>query len=240
MKDTLTATQDQVAKLRTMVDKSSVDAVDTARRERDQAIRDKNDGIRAAQSQTAHETYEAHQKQKEAERQAKKAKQTLKERSFLYMGLLAFTLFCIGIMNAQVVSDFIDFLVIPAIGIYESACEYTDWLIHLSDKIDIAWAWVVRIILTLLIIAIILGFVYAIVSLVKWYKERWCTLSIKTMVITLAIITIFGEPIRGYISINLILLFFLIQIAYLFALWYFDGYFENRYRSDEWKQIQNR
>lgn len=88
MKDTLTATQDQVAKLRTMVDKSSVDAVDTARRERDQAIKDKNDSIRAAQSQASHETYEAHQKQRAAEHQATKAKQTLKERSFLYMGLL--------------------------------------------------------------------------------------------------------------------------------------------------------
>ena len=223
-----------------MVDKSSVEAVDSARRERDQAIKDKKDGIMAAQSQATHEIYEAHQKQKEAEQKIKKATETLKERSFLYMGLLAFTLLCIGIMNVQVVSDFIDFFVVPVTGIYKYACDYTSWLIGLSDKMDVAWAWVVRILLTLLIIVIVLGILIGIVSIVKWYKKRWCTLSLKTMVITLAIINVFGEPIREIISINLILLFFLIQITYLFALWYFDGYFEKRYRTDEWKAIQNR
>ena len=77
-------TRDQNAKLRDMVDKSSVEAVDRARAERDQAIRDKEKAIKAAQSQASHETYEAHQKQKDAERKAKKAIDTLKERSFLY------------------------------------------------------------------------------------------------------------------------------------------------------------
>ena len=233
-------TRDQNAKLRDMVDKSSVEAVDSARRERDQAIKDKKDGIRAAQSQATHEIYEAHQKQKEAEQKAKKATETLKERSFLYMGLLAFTILCIGIMNAQVVSDFIDFFVVPVTGTYKYACDYISWLIGLSDKMDVVWAWVVRILLTLVIIAVVLVIVFGIVFIANWYKKRWCTLSLKTMVVTLAIITVFGEPIRGIISINLILLFILIQIAYLFVLWYFDGYFENRYRSDEWEKIQNR
>ena len=56
--------RDQNSKLRDMVDKSSVEAVDRARAERDQAIRDKEKGIEAAQSQSTHETYEAHQKQR--------------------------------------------------------------------------------------------------------------------------------------------------------------------------------
>ena len=75
--------RDQNSKLRDMVDKSSVEAVDHARAERDQAIRDKEKGIKAAQSQATHETYEAHQKQKAAEQKAKKAIDALKERSFL-------------------------------------------------------------------------------------------------------------------------------------------------------------
>ena len=223
-----------------MVDKSSVEAVDSARRERDQAIKDKKDGIRVAQSQATHEIHEAHRKQKEAEQKAKVATETLKERSFLYIGLLAFTLLCIGIMNAQVVSDFINFFVVPVTGIYKYACDYFSWLIGLSGKMDVAWAWVVRILLTLLFIALICYAVMGFVSLFKWYKHRWCTLSLKTMVVTIAIITVFGEPIRKVIRINLILLFFLVQICYLFTLWYFDGYFANRYRTDEWEQIQNR
>lgn len=223
-----------------MVDKSSVEAVDRARAERDQAIREKKEGIRVAQSQATHEIHEAQQKQKDAEQQAKKAVATLKERSFLYMGLLAFILLCVGVMNTQVVSDFLDFFKVPAIGIYNMASDYTDWLISLSSKIEVGWAWAVRILLTLLIIAGCFGIIVCLFSLWKWYKSRWCTLSLKVMVVTLAIITAFGEPIRSIISINLILLFFLVQIAYLFVLWYFDGYFENRYRSDEWKAIQNR
>lgn len=232
--------RDQNSKLRDMVDKSSVEAVDRARAERDQAIRDKEKGIEAAQSQSTHETYEAHQKQKDAERKAKKAMDTLKERSFLYMGLLAFTLLCVGVMNSQVVSDFLDFFKVPSVDIYNMASDYIEWLISLSDKLEIGWAWVVRILLTLIILGACFGAIICLFSLWKWYKSRWCTLSLKVMVVTLAIITVFGEPIRSIVSINLILLFFLVQIAYLFVLWYFDGYFENRSRTDEWKAIQNR
>ena len=232
--------RDQNSKLRDMVDKSSVEAVDRARAERDQAIRDKEKGIEAAQSQATHETYEAHQKQKDAERKAKKAMDTLKERSFLYMGLLAFTLLCVGVMNSQVVSDFLDFFKVPSVDIYNMASDYIEWLISLSDKLEIGWAWVVRILLTLIILGACFGAIICLFSLWKWYKSRWCTLSLKVMVVTLAIITVFGEPIRSIVSINLILLFFLVQIAYLFVLWYFDGYFENRSRTDEWKAIQNR
>ena len=223
-----------------MVDKSSVEAVDRARAERDQALRDKDKGIKAAKSQASHETYEAHQKQKDAEQQAKKAVSTLKERSFLYMGLLAFTLLCVGVMNTQVVSDLLDFFKVPSVGIYNMASDYIEWLISLSDKLELGWAWVVRILLTLLILGACFGIVVCLFSLCKWYRSRWCTLSLKVMVVTLAIITVFGEPIRSIISINLILLFFLVQIAYLFVLRYFDGYFEKRYRTNEWKVIQNR
>ena len=43
-----TAIQNQNSKLKEMVSKSSVEAVDRARAERDQAIRDKDKGIKAA------------------------------------------------------------------------------------------------------------------------------------------------------------------------------------------------
>ena len=223
-----------------MVDKSSVDAVDTARAERDQAIRDMKAGIKAAQSKSSHDTYEAHQKQKEAEKKASSAIKTLETRSFLYIGLLAYTLLGVAIMNSQVVSDFLDFFKVPAVGIYNALNEYTNWLINLSKSMEVGWAWVIRILLTLVIIALFAGIIVGICHLIKWYKSRWCTLSLKVMVITLAIIAVFGEPIRSVISINLILLFFIIQVLYLFVLVYFDGYFENRYRTEEWEAFQKK
>ena len=42
-----------------------------------------------------------------------------------------------------------------------------------------------------------------------------------------------------FLPINLIPLFFMMQIIYLVVLWYFDGYFEVRYRKDDWERIQN-
>ena len=235
----VTATRDQNAKLKEMVSKSSVEAVDTARAERDQAIRDKKEGIRAAESKAWHETYEAEQKQKKAEDKAKEAAETLERRSFLYIGLLAFTLLCCAVMNSQVVSDFLDFFKVPALGIYDMVCEYSEWLIGLSDQMEIGWAWVVRILVTLLIIAIVFGIACGIIALIQNYNKRWCILSLKVMVITLAIIAVFGEQIRKFVPVNLILLFFLVQIGYLIVLWYFDGFYANRYRSDEWERIQN-
>lgn len=238
--DEVTTTRDQNSKLKELVSKSSVEAVDTARAERDQAIRDKKEGIRAAESKAFHETYAAEQKQKKAEDEAKEAKDTLERRSFLYFGLLTFTLLCQAIMNSQVVSDFLDFFKVPALDIYDFVCEYANWLIGLSDQMEIGWAWVVRIFLTLLIGAVVFGVGFGIVALIKVYNERWCTLSLKVVVITIAIITVFGKQIRSFVSINLILLFLLVQVGYLISLWYFDGFYANRYREDEWEKIQNR
>lgn len=223
-----------------MVIKSSVDAVNKANAEREQAIRDKNAGIKAVQSKASHEVYEAHQKQKEAENKASSAIKTLETRSFLYIGLLAYTLLGVAIMNPQVVSDFLDFFKIPAVGIYNALNDYINWLINLSKSMEAVWAWVIRILLSLIIIALCVRIVVGVCHLITWYKSRWCTLSLKVMVITLAIISVFGEPIRTVIPINLILLFFISQLLYLFVLVYFDGYFENRYRTDEWEAFQKK
>lgn len=226
-------------KLKTMVNKSSVDAVDKADAERRQAIRDRDKGIKEAQSKAFHETYEAHEKQRKAEAEAKEAKQTLEKKAFLYFGLLAYTLICCGIMNPQVRSDFVDFFTVIISTTADSLTEYVDWLSGFSDKMEWYWAWLLRILFSAGILACFIGIGAGIIALYKKYKERWCTLSLKVLTSTLAIITVFGEPIRSFVPINLIPLFFLIQIGYLIVLWYFDGYYENRYRRDEWERIQN-
>lgn len=226
-------------KLREMVDKSSVEAVDRANAERKQTLRDCEKKIKEIKSKSIHETYEAHEKQRKAETEAKEAKQKLEKKAFLYFGLLAYTLICCGIMNPQVRSDFVDFFTVIISTTADSLTEYVDWLSGFSDKMEWYWAWLLRILFSAGIIACFIGIGAGIIALYKKYKERWCTLSLKVLTSTLAIITVFGEPIRSFVPINLIPLFFLIQIGYLIALWYFDGYFENRYRKDEWERIQN-
>lgn len=234
------AIRDQNSKLQELVSKSNVGAVNKANAERDQARRDAAEMVEQIKRKCYHDTYEAEKREREATERAKKAEDDLKRKTFLAFGLLAFTLLCEGVMNAQVRADFIDFFKVPVIGIFNVASNYIDWLIGLSDKLEIGWAWIIRILLTLLIGAGLFGCGFGIFVLIKKYNERWCTLSLKVIVISLAIITVFGKTISSLLPINLILLFFLIQVGYICALWYFDGYFENRYRTDEWKQIQNR
>lgn len=227
------------ANLKSLVNKSSVDAVDKANAERKQAFRERDQGIKEAKSRAIHECYEAHEKQRQAESEAQKAKDALEKKTNLYFGLLAFTLICCGIMNTQVRTDFIDFFVTIASYIADFISLYVPWLSSFSDKMEWYWAWLLRIFLTVLIIGGCLGIGAGLVAIYQKYKERWCTLSFKVLVGSLAVITVFAEPIRRFIPINLIPIFISIQIIYLLVLWYFDGYYANRYRRDEWKRIQN-
>lgn len=226
-------------RLREMVNKSSVDAVDKANAERKQTLRDCEKKIKEIKSQSIHETYEAHEKQRLAESEAKAAKETLKRKTSLYLGLLTFTLLCCGIMNEQVRTDFVDLIIAVASSIADFIAIYVPWLSSFSNKMEWYWAWLLRISITVLILAGCFGIGAGIVAIYHKYKERWCTLSFKVLIGSLAVITVFAEPIRYFIPINLIPLFIGTQIAYLFILWYLDGYYDNRYRKDEWERIQN-
>ena len=233
------ATRDLNANLKTLVNKSSIDAVDKANAERKQAIKDRDQGIKDAKSKAIHECYEAHEKQRKAESEAKEAKDTLARKTYLYFGLLIYTLLCCGVMNPQVRTDFISFFTTIITTVAEMLTTYIGWLSSFSDKMDWYWAWLLRILFSVAIVACLFGIGAGIIALYSKYKERWCTLSLKVLACTTATLTVFGEPIRRFIPINLILLFFMLQIGYLIVLWYFDGYFENRYQRDKWEQIQN-
>ena len=242
------AIRDQNAKLKDLVDKSSADAVDAARAARDRAIRDRDNGIQEARLQATHETSQAREKQQQAENEAHRAKESLKKRSFLYISLLAFTLFCCGVTNRQVVSDFASFLETLIMGVFHMISSYIGWMKKPSYYgefnqvlyFDTGMAWFLRIITLVAVLGIITALTIGIALLVMLYMDRWCTLSLKVMVMSLAVITIFGKSIRTVLPVNLILLFFLIQIAYLGVLWYLDGYFASRQRSATWEYIQNR
>jgi hypothetical protein len=138
-----------------------------------------------------------------------------------------------GIMNPQVRTDFAEFFSVQAHALYDSFTSYISWLIELSSRMENYWAWIIRIGLSALLILSIFLCGVGLSALYKKYKKRWCTLSLKVLVGSIAIISVFGEPIRTVIHINLILLFLLVQIGYLAVLWYFDGYFANRYREDD-------
>ena len=72
-----------------------------------------------------------------------------------------------------------------------------------------------------------------------YYKKRWCNLSLKVLLASIAAVIVFGEDIKTYININLVLLIIIIQLVYLGVLVYFDGYFDAHNRNNDWESIQN-
>ena len=233
-------TRDLNVKLKSMVDDSNVYAVKKANNERNAAIRDKEESIKKIKSDADCEIYKAKSAQQNAEREAEKSATELTRMSFLYVGLLAFTQLCCAIANIQLREDFFDFFTVPFRVISELKNGYAAWLISLSDKMESGLAWFIRIFVSILVIGLVVAIIFFITALIMTYAKRWCTLSLKVLVATLAILSVFGEFIRKFLPINLILLFFLVQVGYLIILWYFDGYYYSRHRTDEWEQIQNR
>ena len=240
-------TQNQNAKLWEMVNKSSVEDVDRAVAKQNQAIRECTIKIKEVQAKAIHEVQEAHKKQCTAETEANVAKETQKKKSFLSFGLLSFTLLCCGIMNSQVVSDIIDFFKVITVVLFEVGFSYFNWIhnpyCHTSlGKLlyfKTGMSWFLRILTFVLILGCIYFLVALLKSLLKKYKKRWCTLSVKVISVSLVVITVFGKPIRTILPINLVLLLILTQIGYLGVLRYFDKYFDSRCRADDWKEIQN-
>ena len=113
-------------------------------------------------------------------------------------------------------------------------------MMHASDTMAIGTAWFMRILLTILLLIGTCVCFKLISLLVSTYKKRWCTLSLKVLVVSLAVIEVFGPAFRSIVSINLVLLFFLTQIGYLILLRYLDDYYEMHNRTDEWRRKQNR
>jgi hypothetical protein len=247
LKEKLAASQDTIAKLKKQIDKSSVDAVNKANRERDKAINDKYNRIKEIQATERQKVYEADRKQRLAEAERDEANAMLKKRSFLYFSLLAIVLFIISLRNKQFLSDFKNLFKIPAIYLFKHACKYMAWLKYPTysngNKIiafNDYWAWILRILTVLVMITAICGVIYSIILLIKIYCRRWCTLSIKVLVISYSALIVFGDIIRLVIPINLLLLIILSQVIYLFVLWYFDGYYEKRGLTNIWTFYQNR
>ena len=98
-------------------------------------------------------------------------------------------------------------------------------------------AWILRILSSALLIATITGICYGIYKLWLYYRKRWCNLSLKVLLISLAVMIVFGSSIK---SINLVLLLVIIQMVYLGVLICLDGYFEDHHKATNWKKIQHR
>ena len=218
-------TQTRVVNLEKTVNMSSVQAVNQAIQERDQA----------------------NEKREEAEKASTKTSALLKRRSFLYSGLLNGLLFFLSVKNKVFVNDIIDFFKIPTQTLFHFVTVYFTWLhtpTYGKNEEIIAFspelAWCLRIITPLLITVVFIIVIKFIISLIRFYRRRWCPLSLKAWVFSYGGVVIFGDKIQSILPINLLLLVLIFQVLYLIILLCMDTYYENRYLTLEWEQIQNR
>ena len=183
-------------------------------------------------------------------RQAKKEVKRAKKNQQIAWGSLLVTLLCCLIAYPTFSWDVWYFVSVPVVWSWNKLNDYAAWMekpyyskmVNGTEKLlafSTGWAWFLRILTIILIIACIGASIYGIYRIALYYKKRWCNLSLKVLLASLAAIIVFGEDIREHISINLVLLLIIIQLIYLGVLAYFDGYYDTRNRTDEWEKFQN-
>lgn len=237
----LSSVQDINLSLKTKNDSLKNNAGPLSRRDQEKLIEDLA-GVRTSLSDAIKARDTAVQKNRELLLTAKSSRKTA-------WGVLAGTLLCCLIAYPAFLYDVWYFAACPIVWIFEKMYEYAVWMsapyytkiINGADTLCVfsgGSAWILRILSLLLIFACIAGICYVIYRMVLYYKKRWCNLSLKVLLLSLAVVIVFGELIHEYANINLLLLLLITQAGYLGVLIYLDGYYESRCLSDTWEKIQ--
>ena len=202
------------------VNKSSVEAVDEAQKKQKEAEK-KMEQVES----------KARDEKKRAELEIRKAKKEVKDRMesmksieyFWGMGYITVILFAI-IQNGAFQNDFIDFFSIPFTW-YVRFCE---WLIYptydngFNQKIAYTGgeAWVIRFLAIVAVLFILVIVMVMIVETIKQYKKMWNEISQMFLIGSLSGIAVLGDVIRGYLPVNLILLFVFVNMGIMLLRMY--------------------
>ena len=201
------------SKLQIQVNKSSVEEVDEAQKKQKEAEKK----MEQAESKARNE-------KKRAELEIRKAKKEVKDRTenmkamecFWGMGYITVVLFAI-LQNGAFQHDFIDFFMTPFMW-YVRFCK---WLVYptydngFNQKIAYAGGevWVIRILAIVAVLFIVGILMVIIMETIKQYKKMWNEISQMFLIGSLSWIAVLGDVIRGYLPVNLILLFAFVNMG---------------------------
>ena len=108
-----------------------------------------------------------------------------------------------------------------AYKLWLSAPCYHSVLSHMETRsFSSFWIWPMRILSVMVIIILLFTTLSLLYLLCRYYAYNWCFLSYNVAVCSLALLTGFGPCIAKYLHINIVLLFFVIQVIYLLVLYY--------------------
>ena len=205
--------RDQNSKLQIQVNKSSVEAVDEAKKKQKEAEKK----MEQAESK-------ARDEKKRAELEIRKAKKEVRDRTknmkameyFWGMGYITVVLFAI-LQNGAFQHDFIDFFMTPFMW-YVRFCK---WLVYptydngFNQKIAYAGGevWVIGILAIVAVLFIVGILMVIIMETIKQYKKMRNEISQMFLIGSLSGIAVLGDVIRGYLPVNLILLFVFVNMG---------------------------
>ena len=186
----------------------------------------------------------------EAKKNAKLRVDEAKKKERIARGSLAATLFCCLMAYPAFLSDLWDAVTLPFIWAWNGISDYAYWLkipyysryiegVEKRYAYSTGMAWLLRITSVFFTVALTVGICYGIWITIQYYRKRWCSLSLKVLLISTGAVIVFGEGIHNIMSINLVGVLIFIQVTYLGALIYLDGYFETRSRDRDWEKLQN-
>ena len=238
---------DTIDDLKVKVNMSSVEAVERALDAKRAAEQKAKNEIEECKRNVTSRIYDIHRERDVAVEKAETAFKSAKSSQQIAWGCLLFTLLCCLVRNQTFIKDIMDFFIIPFTWIISKLDIYINWMkapyYTQEEKITYfttGWAWTMRILTALLIMALTFALGAGLCWLFDKYRKRWCNLSLKVLLGILATATVFGDVIRTHIHINLVLIIILTQLLYYGILIYLDGYYEARYRMDEWEKFQNK
>ena len=205
--------RDQNSKLQIQVNKSSVEAVDEAQKKQ-----------KEAEKKMEQAEFKARNEKKRAELEIRKAKKEVKDRTenmkameyFWGMGYITVVLFAI-LQNGAFQHDFIDFFMTPFMW-YVRFCK---WLVYptydngFNQKIAYAGGevWVIGILAIVAVLFIVGILMVIIMETIKQYKKMRNEISQMFLIGSLSGIAVLGDVIRGYLPVNLILLFVFVNMG---------------------------
>ena len=242
--------QSLLADTKKLVNMSNVDTVKKAQAAQAAAELKAKKDIADYKRQADGKINKAIEAKNEAKKNAKLMVDAAKKKKRIAWGSLATTLFCCLIAYPAFLNDLWDVLTLPSIWIWNSINDYAQWLenpyyskymngVTKRYTYSAGTSWLLRIMSLILATALIVGACYGIVVSIQYYRKRWCSLSLKVLLISTGAVIVFGEGIHSIIKINLIGLLLLIQVAYLGVLIYLDGYFETRSKGRCWIKTQH-
>ena len=201
------------SKLQIQVNKSSVEAVDEAQKKQKEAEKK----MEQAESKARNEKKRAELEIRKAKKEVKHRTENMKAMEYFWgMGYITVVLFAI-LQNGAFQHDFIDFFMTPFMW-YVRFCK---WLVYptydngFNQKIAYAGGevWVIRILAIVAVLFIVGILMVIIMETIKQYKKMWNEISQMFLIGSLSGIAVLGDVIRGYLPVNLILLFVFVNMG---------------------------